>query len=206
MTSDDDLSTDAEVVADPKFCDTSVGGPTSTALQNAELTVDLAEVVTVVVASSADLAEVGTVGVVSSANLTGVSTIGYDDPYHGSLYGGLLPHDVSDEDDSPLLLSDFDEPIDYELYHDLHGDSDCGEYCVSHGDVTTAAPCIEEYTGCDVTRSDAVLPRTDSDESSAELVTGVVGAVAREPPGLRLGAGGGGGLKWCPVFIQGARA
>ena len=65
MTSEDDLSTDEEVMADPKFFrDTFVGGPTSTALKIAGLTVDLAGDVTVGVAPSADLAGGVTVGVI----------------------------------------------------------------------------------------------------------------------------------------------
>ena len=42
MTSKDDLSADEEVVADPKFRDTFVGGPTSAAPKIVGLTIDLA--------------------------------------------------------------------------------------------------------------------------------------------------------------------
>ena len=34
-----------------------------------------------------------------------------------------------------MILTDFDEPVDYELYHGLHGPDDCKIYCVSRGDV-----------------------------------------------------------------------
>ena len=54
--SEDGLSADEAAVADPKSGDTYVGGPTSTALKIAGLTVYLAGDVTVSVAPSADLA------------------------------------------------------------------------------------------------------------------------------------------------------
>ena len=34
-----------------------------------------------------------------------------------------------------MVLFDFDEPDDYELYLDLHGQDGCGVYCISRGDV-----------------------------------------------------------------------
>ena len=53
---------------------------------------------------------------------------GDGDNYHyGSHY--------DDCQDCHLSIHDFDEPDDYELYHDLHGSDGCGEYCVSHGDI-----------------------------------------------------------------------
>ena len=90
MTSEDDLSADEEVVADSKFRDTMVGGPTSMPMKIAGLTVDFAGDVTVgvsspadhagdvtvVVASSTDLAGDVTVGVASSADLAKVVTVG----------------------------------------------------------------------------------------------------------------------------------
>ena len=76
MTSEDDLSPDEEVTADPKFRDTFVGGPTSTSPKIAGLTVDLAGDVTVGVAPSADLAEVVTVGVAPLADYDGDVTAG----------------------------------------------------------------------------------------------------------------------------------
>ena len=51
MTSEDDVSADEDVVSDSKFCDTMVGGPTSTPLKIAGLTVDFAGDVTVGVSS-----------------------------------------------------------------------------------------------------------------------------------------------------------
>ena len=50
------------------------------------------------------------------------------------------PDDNDDCKDCHLSMNHFDEPDDFELYHDLHGNDGCGEYCVSHGDVT-ANPC-----------------------------------------------------------------
>ena len=76
MTSEDDLSVDEEVVADSKFHDTVVGGPTSMIRKIAKLIVDLAGDVTVGVASSTDLDEVVTIGVASLADLAGVITAG----------------------------------------------------------------------------------------------------------------------------------
>ena len=32
----------------------------------------------------------------------------------------------------------FIEPVDYELYHDLHGPDDCGVYCISRGEAGVA--------------------------------------------------------------------
>ena len=57
-----------------------MGGPTTTPLNIAGLTVDLAGDVTAGVASSADLAEVVTAGVASSANLAGDVTAGAASP------------------------------------------------------------------------------------------------------------------------------
>ena len=76
MTSEDDLSADEVVMANPKSCDTFVGGPTSTAPKIAGLTVNLAGDVTVGVVSSADHAEAITVSVASSADLPGDVTAG----------------------------------------------------------------------------------------------------------------------------------
>ena len=76
MTSEDDLSVDDVVVADPKSRETFVSGPTSTTPKIAGLTVNLAGDVTAGVASSADLAEVVTVGVTSSADIAGDITAG----------------------------------------------------------------------------------------------------------------------------------
>ena len=76
MTSEDDLYADEEVVAESKFCDTVVGGPTSTPLKIAGLTVYLAGDVTVGVASSSDLSGDATVGVASSADLAGDVSVG----------------------------------------------------------------------------------------------------------------------------------
>ena len=76
MTSEDDLSEDEVVVADPKSRDTFVGGPTSTTPKIAGLTVNLAGDVTAGVASSADLAEVVTAGVAPSADPNGDVTAG----------------------------------------------------------------------------------------------------------------------------------
>ena len=103
MTSEDYLSANKEVMAEV-FWDTFVGGPTTTPLKIAGMTVDLAgdvtvgvaplanlagdvtvgvaflgdlvEVVTASVVSSADLAEVVTVSVASSADLAGDVTAG----------------------------------------------------------------------------------------------------------------------------------
>ena len=78
MTDDfkDDLSADEEVMADSKFRDTFVGGPTTMPLKFAGLTVDLAGDVTVGVASSDKLAGDVTVGVAPSADLAGDATVG----------------------------------------------------------------------------------------------------------------------------------
>ena len=59
------LSLKKEVVADLDFCDSVVGGPTSTFLSSADGIVDLAGDVTVGVSSPADLAGVVTVTVPS---------------------------------------------------------------------------------------------------------------------------------------------
>ena len=100
MTSEDDLSADEEVVADSKFRDTMVGGPTTTPLKIAGLTVDFAGDVTVGVSSPADHAGDVSVGVASWADLAGDVTVG-----------------VSSSAD----FAGFVGPDDYELYHDLHG-------------------------------------------------------------------------------------
>ena len=76
MTSEDDLSADNVVVADPKSCDTFVVGLTSTTPNIAWLTVNLAGDVTAGVESSADLAEVVTAGVAHSSDLAEVVTAG----------------------------------------------------------------------------------------------------------------------------------
>ena len=64
---EDDLSMEEEAVADLDICDSVVGGPTSTFLRSADMIVDLAGDVTVIVSSPADLAGDVTVGVTSSA-------------------------------------------------------------------------------------------------------------------------------------------
>ena len=63
MTSEDDLSEDEVVVADPKSRDTFVGGPTSTTPKIARLIMNLAGDVTAGVVYSADLAGYVTAGV-----------------------------------------------------------------------------------------------------------------------------------------------
>ena len=67
MTSEDDLSVDEVVMADPKPRDSFVGEPTSTNPKIAGLTVNLAGDVTAGVAPLAELAGVLTVGVAPSA-------------------------------------------------------------------------------------------------------------------------------------------
>ena len=114
MTSEDDLSVDEEVVADSKFRDTMVRGPTSTPQKIAGLTADLAGDVTVGVSSSANLAGDVTVGVASSADLAEVFTIGVAS-------SADLAGDVTISVLSPADLAGFLGPDDYELYHDLHG-------------------------------------------------------------------------------------
>ena len=64
-------SAEKVVVADLNFCNSVVGGPTSTPLKSAGLIVDLAEDVTVGVSSPADLAGSVTVGVLFPAYLAG---------------------------------------------------------------------------------------------------------------------------------------
>ena len=76
ITSEDDLSADEVVVADPKSRDTFVGGSTSATPKIAGLTVNLAADVTAGVASSADLAGDVTVGVAFSADLARDDTAG----------------------------------------------------------------------------------------------------------------------------------
>ena len=57
----------------------------------------------------------------------------------------------------------FIEPVDYELYHDLHGPDDCGVYCISRGDVGVM-PYWTDVEKCDNYEGKVVLPRTGSDE------------------------------------------
>ena len=91
MTSEDKLSANEVIVVDPRLPplvrqmtpedelsanEVIVVDPTSTTPSIAGLTVNLAEVVTIGVASSADLAEVVTVGVASSADCAEVVTTG----------------------------------------------------------------------------------------------------------------------------------
>ena len=75
LASEDDLSMEEVVVADLNFCNSVVGGPTSTPLNSAGLIVDLAGDVTVGVSSPAELAGDVTVGVSSPANLAGYVTV-----------------------------------------------------------------------------------------------------------------------------------
>ena len=76
ITSEDDFYMEEAVVADLDFCDSVVGGPTSTCLKSAGLIVDLAGGVTIGVSSPADLAEDVTVGMSSLADLAGGVAIG----------------------------------------------------------------------------------------------------------------------------------
>ena len=76
----------------------------------------------------------------------------YDDPDHG----GLLDDNDDYDDDGPLRLSDFDEPDDYELYHDLHGQDGCGVYCISRGNVGVVPYWSDEEEG-DVYEGDPAL-------------------------------------------------
>ena len=80
VVSKDDLSADEEVVADSKFRDTVVGGPTPTTLKIAGLIIDLAGHVTVAVSSSADLAGDVTASVASSTDLAGDVTASVSTP------------------------------------------------------------------------------------------------------------------------------
>ena len=72
----DDLSIEEVVLANLNFCNSVVGGPTSTPLKSSGLIVDLAGDVTVRVSSPAELAGDVTVGVSSPANLAGNVTVG----------------------------------------------------------------------------------------------------------------------------------
>ena len=89
---------------DSKFWDTLVGGPTTTPLKIAGLTVDLAGDVTADVASSADISGVDTVGVASSADLAGVITAGVASPADlaGDVTAGVASRPTSLEM-SPLV-------------------------------------------------------------------------------------------------------
>ena len=58
VASEDDLSMEEEVVADLDFCDSVVGGPTSTFQRSDDMIVDLAGDVTVGVSSPADLEKI----------------------------------------------------------------------------------------------------------------------------------------------------
>ena len=73
---EDDLSMEEEVVADLDFCESVVGGPTSTFLRSADMIIYLAGDVTVGVSSPADLAGDVTIGVSSTADLAGGVTVG----------------------------------------------------------------------------------------------------------------------------------
>ena len=132
MTSEDDLSADEEVVADSKFCDTFVGGPTSTPLKIAGLTIDLAGYVTVGVASSADHAGDITVGVASSTDLAGDVTV--DVVPSADLAGDVTVGVAS--------LADLDGDVT-----DLAGDITVG--VASLADIAEVAPSVD-YDG-DVT-------------------------------------------------------
>ena len=86
---------------------------------------------------------------------------------------------------------------DYHGCHCSHRDFDdsdgCGAYGDCDGDVTADVSSLEEYPGHNVIR-----PQTDSDESSAALETGVMGAFGTGAPWSQTGGGGGGefrGLK-----------
>ena len=80
---------------------------------------------------------------------------------------------------------------------------DCDDYGDYDGDVTADVSSMEEHTGHDVIRSDVILPQTDSDESSAVLETGVVGAVGTGSPWSQ--TGGLRELKRISSLIQGVR-
>ena len=80
MASDDNLSIEEAVVTDLDFCDSVVGGPTSTFLKNTGLIVDLAGGVTVGVSSPADLDGDVTIGVSSPADLAGDIAVAVTSP------------------------------------------------------------------------------------------------------------------------------
>ena len=82
MTSEDDISADEDVVADLKFRNNVVGGPTSTPLKIAGLTVNIAGDIAVSVSSPSYLVGDVTVGVVSSPDLAGNVTVGVASPAH----------------------------------------------------------------------------------------------------------------------------
>ena len=67
LLSDDDLSLEEVVVADLNFCNSVVGGPTSTFLKKTRLIVDFTGDITVGVSPPADLAGDVTVGATPSA-------------------------------------------------------------------------------------------------------------------------------------------
>ena len=116
----------------------------------------------------------------------------------------ILTNNYDDCQDCNLSIHAFDEPDDYELYHDLHGSDGCGEYCVSYGVANADVSSLEEHRGRDVIRIDVIRPQTDSDKSSAALETSVVGAIGTgappPPPPVSDWGGGGGGLRGLKRF------
>ena len=80
LASEDDLSLEEMVVVDLTFCNSVVGGPTSTLLKSTGWIVDLAGDVTIGVSSLAELAGDVTVGVSSPADLAGNVTVGVSFP------------------------------------------------------------------------------------------------------------------------------
>ena len=87
LVSEDDLSLEEVLVADINFCNSVVGGPTSTFLKNTGLIVDLAGDVTVGVSSPVELAGDVTAGVSSPADLAVDVTVGVSSP--ADLAGGV---------------------------------------------------------------------------------------------------------------------
>ena len=130
----------------------------------------LAEVVTVGVASSADLAGDVTAGVAASANFAGYVTAGVSLSADAGVassadLAGVVTVIVASSADRVEVVTASVVPS---------ADPD--------GDVTAGVTSMEEYGERDVLSSGFALPRTDPDESSAELNTIVVSAVVTGAP------------------------
>ena len=137
---------------------------------------DLAEV-----ASSADLAELASLADLAGYVTTGVEFQEKCDVPSGSFFDFYDGHNDENPDyDDP---GDFDSyhdvygfigPDEHKLYHDLHGPDDCGVYCVSRGDVGVT-PYWTGVEECDVYEGDVVLPQTGSGQQCSYICAGSSG-------------------------------